>query len=370
MVIRSQIRFSSLYCTHIKRGIILQKNVLPLSITPKYEDECCDKKNKEKLLNVQKTKYDKTSLKFDTKANKLNPRIGNSSLFHQLLLSTSTYGQPMRCFSSTAAVSTGNEAYGIVSNILTYVATSRPTLYIGEVLCWIHDITGFHWYSTIICSTILFRFMLMGQAHITSRKVANKRRILYKNMEELIPTLRKNMFKIAANNKWNDEKIRKQWNWSINEIMHHNSRKYNCAPQKVYMPFLVQIPVWICTSMALRNMSTMRLIHEDSWGKEVIEAKFRFLQMSNEGFGWISNLTLTDKTWIVPFIVGISYFVNNEISQARYKRDFIDQGKTSKVASAPKNLDMPRDKEQKKEFFSKDGDKFKSQITEQDIVCK
>ena len=45
------------------------------------------------------------------------------------------------------------------------------------------------------------------------------------------------------------------------------------------------------------------------------------------GFGWISNLTLTDKTWIVPFIVGISYFVNNEISLARYKRDFIDQGK-------------------------------------------
>ena len=44
-------------------------------------------------------------------------------------------------------------------------------------------------------------------------QVANKRRILYKNMEELIPTLRKNMFKIAANNKWNDEKIRKQWNW-------------------------------------------------------------------------------------------------------------------------------------------------------------
>ena len=44
-------------------------------------------------------------------------------------------------------------------------------------------------------------------------QVANKRRILYKNMEELIPTLRKRMFKIAVKNKWNDEKIRKQWNW-------------------------------------------------------------------------------------------------------------------------------------------------------------
>ena len=65
----------------------------------------------------------------------------------------------------------GSEAYGIVSNILTYVATSKPTLCIGEVLCWIHDTTGFHWYTTIICSTIVFRFMFMGQAHITSKKV-------------------------------------------------------------------------------------------------------------------------------------------------------------------------------------------------------
>ena len=65
-------------------------------------------RNKEKLLNVQKTKYDKTSLKYDIKANKLNPGISNSGLFHQLPVTTSTYGQPMRCFSSTAAVSTGN----------------------------------------------------------------------------------------------------------------------------------------------------------------------------------------------------------------------------------------------------------------------
>ena len=69
-------------------------------------------RNKENLLNVQKIKYDKTNLKFDTKANKLNPRIGNSVLFHQPPVTTSTYGQPMRCFSSSAAVSTGNGRYG------------------------------------------------------------------------------------------------------------------------------------------------------------------------------------------------------------------------------------------------------------------
>ena len=43
-------------------------------------------------------------------------------------------------------------------------------------------------------------------------QVANKRRILYKNMEKIIPTMRKNMLILAAKGKWNDAKIRKEWN--------------------------------------------------------------------------------------------------------------------------------------------------------------
>ena len=41
---RSQIHIASLYCTHIKKGIIQQNNVLPLSMTPKHEGEFCDKR--------------------------------------------------------------------------------------------------------------------------------------------------------------------------------------------------------------------------------------------------------------------------------------------------------------------------------------
>ena len=73
-----------------------------------YEKMSLIHRNKEKPLNVKKTEYVKTSLKLNTKANKLHLRIGNSGLFHQAPVTTSTYGQQMRCFSSTAAVSTGN----------------------------------------------------------------------------------------------------------------------------------------------------------------------------------------------------------------------------------------------------------------------
>ena len=76
-----------------------------------------------------------------------------------------------------------------------------------------------------------------------------------------------------------------------------------------------------------KHVREINIYHKNTF-TSVTQVKVNEIFVYVLGFGWISNLTLTDKTWIVPCIVGISYFVNNEISQARYKRDFIDQGKT------------------------------------------
>ena len=112
-----------------------------------------------------------------------------------------------------------------------------------------HDVSGLDWYAIIILSTMAFRFILMGLAHITSRKVhihilaqifiylnhgtitahknliavhllhiyflkvANKRRILYNNMEkDVIPSLRKKMAIVAKKQNLSDAQIRRRWN--------------------------------------------------------------------------------------------------------------------------------------------------------------
>ena len=49
------------------------------------------------------------------------------------------------------------------------------------------------------------------------------------------------------------------------------------------------------------------------------------------GFGWIQNLTLPDETLVIPFLVGMSLLLNNEINTNRYKPDFIDKGKRFKL---------------------------------------
>ena len=66
---------------------------------------------------------------------------------------------------------TASDGSNILANIVTYIATCKPTLYMGDTLCRIHDATSLDWYATIILFTMVFRFVMMGQAHITSRKV-------------------------------------------------------------------------------------------------------------------------------------------------------------------------------------------------------
>ena len=48
--------------------------------------------------------------------------------------------------------------------------------------------------------------------------------------------------------------------------------------------------------------------------------------MCFSGFGWIQNLTLPDETLLIPFLVGMSLFLNNELNTNRYKPDFINKG--------------------------------------------
>ena len=60
---------------------------------------------------------------------------------------------------------------GLLDSMIQSVATSRLTLSIGDCFCWIHDVTGLEWYSTIFLTTAIVRYFIMGQAHITSRKV-------------------------------------------------------------------------------------------------------------------------------------------------------------------------------------------------------
>ena len=63
---------------------------------------------------------------------------------------------------------------GLFVTVIDTLRTSKLTLCIGDSFCWLHDVTGLPWYSTILLTTVILRFFLIGQAHITSRKVSSE----------------------------------------------------------------------------------------------------------------------------------------------------------------------------------------------------
>lgn len=74
----------------------------------------------------------------------------------------------------------------------------------------------------------------------------------------------------------------------------------NCHPAKTFIVLWVQIPLWICLSMALRNM-VYALPDPTSLHAQII-----LTQLTLDGFGWIPNLTEVDASYILPIILGLT----------------------------------------------------------------
>jgi len=189
--------------------------------------------------------------------------------------------------------------------------------WIEDSLCQLHSVTGLPWWALIIACTATARLVLTGPAHVTAQKVAAKRLLLAKEMEEVqIPSIKKATDRQVLLNKWNKEKAKKGFDRVARLTYEKKVVEYNCHHAKLYVPFYIQIPLWVFISIGLRNMSTMRVVSEGRLSEIPIED--RFLQFSTEGFGWISNLTVPDPTFVLPVAVGLVFASNVYISSNRH----------------------------------------------------
>ena len=62
--------------------------------------------------------------------------------------------------------------------------------------------------------------------------------------------------------------------------------EYNCASSKIFLPILFQIPIWIFTTAAIRNLAYQRT---DPGSAESLQ---RILELSTEGCLWFPNLVI------------------------------------------------------------------------------
>ncbi|KAL3875623.1 hypothetical protein ACJMK2_033555 [Sinanodonta woodiana] len=84
--------------------------------------------------------------------------------------------------------------------------------------------------------------------------------------------------------------------------------KHNCHPFKATAVVWFQLPVWICLSLSLRNLS----------GASLLEAGHIHPDMMHGGLLWFSDLTQFDPTYIVPAIAFLLYLANIEMSYLQH----------------------------------------------------
>ncbi|NWU87084.1 COX18 protein, partial [Onychorhynchus coronatus] len=92
---------------------------------------------------------------------------------------------------------------------------------------------------------------------------------------------------------WSEKVARFHFKKNLRRIVTELYIRDNCHPFKATLLVWVQIPMWVCVSLALRNCSIGAV------GSEVQE------QFSSGGALWFTDLTAPDSTWILPVSLGL-----------------------------------------------------------------
>lgn len=104
---------------------------------------------------------------------------------------------------------------------------------------------------------------------------------------------------------------KKSKEWLLNSerkrLMKKEYQEWNCHPGKGLALPIIQIPLWIASSIALRNMSGQFVID----GANLSPTR---PDLADESFLWMSDLTLPDTSFAIPFLVGLTFLVLTEIN--------------------------------------------------------
>jgi len=200
-------------------------------------------------------------------------------------------------------------------SIVMKVSSSPAVHFIEDGLAAVHDSVGLPWWATIVLSTAVARTFIFLPAHITQQKVATKRMIIAKEMStEIIPAMEQASMKLVQMKKKTKAQAMRDMKQLAGQIHAQKVVGMNCHLAKLTTPMLCQIPVWVCSSVALRNLALMR--HAD-FRISTSPVEERFIQLSTEGPFWCSNLCVEDPTLLVPVLVGTFFAANVWISGNR-----------------------------------------------------
>ncbi|XP_055384322.1 cytochrome c oxidase assembly protein COX18, mitochondrial [Condylostylus longicornis] len=179
------------------------------------------------------------------------------------------------------------------------MSNSTPVAYIQQGLVEIHDFTGLPWWASIMLSTFLFRTLVTLPLAIYTNQITARIENITLEMPAIVKELKKETVIAMKQYNWDEKKARLIYNRSLKKQWNKLIVRDNCHPLKTLIILWGQIPLWICQSIAIRNLIYL-LPNPNS-----LEAQIIATQLTVGGFLWIPNLTEIDSSLILPITLGI-----------------------------------------------------------------
>ncbi|XP_054735490.1 cytochrome c oxidase assembly protein COX18, mitochondrial [Anastrepha obliqua] len=179
------------------------------------------------------------------------------------------------------------------------LSQSTPVAYIQDALTVIHDYSGLPWWASIVASTVLFRTAVTLPLAIYQNKIMARLELLTLEMPAIVAELKKEAAMAMKKFNWTESQTRLVYNRSLKKQWNALIIRDNCHPAKTFIVLWAQIPLWICQSVAIRNLVHMMP------DPTSLQAQIIYTEMTIGGFGWIPNLTEVDSSYILPVSLGL-----------------------------------------------------------------
>ncbi|XP_043273791.1 cytochrome c oxidase assembly protein COX18, mitochondrial [Venturia canescens] len=277
------------------------------------EDKEYDNARNFQSTSIIVTNIDSKSLNKVTSFTTLKNEKKCSGLFsqHNSILSPSDpnfHYINVRRFSDKASEAVITFPHAELSGIWKSVAESSAVEYVQSSLIWLHTTTGLPWWATIILATASFRMSIIFPLTLYQHYIGAKYFNLRPDIDKMVKELKMETNFAVHQYKWSESYARAVYNRSFKKQKQKLIEKENCHPMKTFILAIVQIPMWITLTTALRNLCFILPYHTEN-------ARTIYLELMTGGVGWITNLTVPDSTFIIPVTLGLLNLLIIEMQQ-------------------------------------------------------
>lgn len=175
-----------------------------------------------------------------------------------------------------------------------------PVQVAEQFLQGFQQLSGAPWWLSIAAATLTIRSTVTLPLAAYQTVIIHRVVSLQKEISELSLRLRYEVSVRAKQVGWTERTCRRQFKKNMRRIVSELYIRDNCHPFKASTLVLVQVPVWISLSLALRELS--------------LESSAVYSALTEGGALWFKDLTVPDQTWIIPVTLGLTNLLLVELA--------------------------------------------------------